>query len=127
MKTLSLTFKVASLGFALLASGAAWSNTIITVQSGPGSINTTNTGTAGTSANPWTITESITAISPFVLNLTNSATNPVGPDNSAGSLHLFAKWLSVTITNNTSSAWSSFDFELQSVLGTPSTDGDGLS
>src|SRR5262249_15632205 len=37
------------------------------------------------------------------------------------------KWFLKTVTNNTGSAWTSFELELQEILGVPSSDGDGLS
>src|SRR3982751_286784 len=36
-------------------------------------------------------------------------------------------WLSTTVTNNSGSDWTSFEFELQKALGTPSNELDGLS
>ena len=113
---------------AALASTSAFSQTTASVQSGPGTIGF-NFGTAGTQANPWIITETITGnnTTPVVLNLTNTQSGAVGPANTTGSAHAIGKWFSKTVTNNTNAAWSSFDLELQQVLGTPSTDGDGLS
>lgn len=55
------------------------------------------------------------------------SSSAAGAGNSTGSVHSAGKWLAKTVTNNTSSTWTSFDLELQSVLGTPSTNGDGLS
>jgi hypothetical protein len=36
-------------------------------------------------------------------------------------------WFQKVVTNNTNTTWTSFEHELQSTLGTPSSDGDGLS
>ena len=105
----------------------AYAQTTVSLTSGSGTVGTLNTAPAGTQAAPWTLAETITAIVPLVINFTNPQTEPVGPTNSTGTGHSYGKWISVTITNNSSSAWSSFDLELQSVLGTPSVDGDGLS
>ena len=93
---------------------------------------TFNFSTAGTQANPWIINETISGagVAPVVLNLTNAQTDAVGPTNTLGGAatgFTFGKWISKTVTNNTTAAWTSFDLELQSVLGTPSTNGDGLS
>ena len=110
-----------------MASGAALSQTSATYVSGPGSISTYDFTKAGTLADPWLLSENFTGIGPLVINLSNLQTHPVGPQNDTGSGHSYGKWFSKTVTNNTASAWTSFDLELQSVLGTPSTDGDGLS
>ena len=111
---------------ALMASGSAFSQTTLSVQSGPGSVTSFNFGTTGTSADPWLISESITGIAPVVLKLTAEQGGAVGPGNS-GTGFGTGKWITKTVTNNTGSAWTSFDLELQSVLGVPSVDGDGLS
>ncbi|MEP7100481.1 MAG: hypothetical protein ABI781_08225 [Burkholderiales bacterium] len=128
MKNLNFPTKLALATLTALASASAFSQTTATVQSGPGTIGF-NFSTAGTQANPWIITETITGnnSTPVVLNLTNLQTGAVGSTNSTGSTHAIGKWFSKTVTNNTNAAWSSFDLELQQVLGTPSTDGDGLS
>lgn len=47
------------------------------------------------------------------------------PDNIG--VHRNAFWLTKVVTNATGVAWNFYDHELQSVLGVPSTDGDGLS
>jgi len=44
-----------------------------------------------------------------------------------GTIHSYGRWIQKEVTNNTGIAWTSFEMELQSVLGTPSTNGDGLS
>jgi len=127
VKDIASHLKFAALVAATVASASAFSATTASVQSGPGTI-TYNFGTAGSQANPWTISENITSnAAPVVLQLTNPESGAVGPTNSTGSGHAIGKWFSKTVTNNTASAWSSFDLELQQVLGTPSTDGDGLS
>jgi hypothetical protein len=112
---------------AALAATAAGAATTLTVESGPAGSVTLDSSTAGTNGDPWLMTESVGAVAPVVVRLDNPDTNPVGPDNSTGSGHAFGKWFSKTVTNNTSDVWTSFDLELQSELGVPSVDGDGLS
>jgi hypothetical protein len=84
--------------------------------------------TQGAPGTPWLINETMTAAG------TLEFTNPTGGSaladgNPTGSapVHTFGKWISKTVTNNTGLAWTSFELELQVVLGTPSLDGDGLS
>jgi hypothetical protein len=36
-------------------------------------------------------------------------------------------WFAKTVLNNTAAPWTSFELELQQILGIPSPDGDGLS
>lgn len=104
----------------------AYAQTTVGITSGAGTVGILNTAPTGTQAAPWTLVETISTVSPFVVRFSNPQTEPVGPTSSISG-YTYGKWLSLTITNNTASAWSSFDFELQSVLGTPSVDGDGLS
>ncbi|MEO5939215.1 MAG: PEPxxWA-CTERM sorting domain-containing protein [Sphingomonas sp.] len=105
----------------------AYAQTTVSYTSGPGSAGALNTAPAGTQAAPWTLSESITGIAPLVISFNNPQTEPVGPTNSAGGSFAYGKWIALTITNNSGFAWNAFDLELQSVLGTASTDGDGLS
>jgi hypothetical protein len=100
--------------------------TTITLVGGTGSL-AYNVGTAGTQAAPWTLTEGIT-VGPMVLEFSEATGgSPVGPDNPTNSGHVYGKWFQKTVTNNTGEDWTSFEMELQSVYGVPSTDGDGLS
>jgi len=100
--------------------------TIITVQSGGIVIGSQNTATAGTQAAPWTIAETMTAAG--ILNLADPTDGvplqqPSTPPGGFGS----GSWFSKTVTNSTGADWTSFELELQEILGTPSPDGDGLS
>lgn len=118
---------VAAASASALAIAPAYAATTVTYTSGPGSAGVLNTAPAGTQAAPWTLSETITGIAPLVISFNNPQTEPVGPSDSTGLGYAFGKWITLTITNNSGFAWSSFDLELQSVLGTASTDGDGLS
>jgi hypothetical protein len=121
-------FALCAVTLLLVCSISASADTVITYVSGPATLDSYNTTTAGASATPWTIGETFTGVSGLVLELSsNTGGSPVGPDNSTGTIHSAGKWFSKTVTNNTGVAWTSFEIELQSVLGVPSTDGDGLS
>lgn len=85
-----------------------------------------NTSTTGSSSNPWTITETLSA--PLTLKFdAGSGVSPVGPGNPTLSGHVNGRWIEKTVTNNSGAVWTSFELELQVILGTPSLDGDGLS
>ena len=102
--------------------------TIITVQSGGVSLNSTNTSTVGAIATPWIINESMTGAGTLKFDAVDlTGVSPVGPGNPTGSGHSTARWIAKTVTNNTDVTWTSFELELQTVLGIASTDGDGLS
>lgn len=111
---------------AALVAVAGQAATIISVQSGGITLNSTNTGTAGTQADPWTISESMTGAGVLQF-LADPNGSPVGPENTTDSGHSTGRWISKSVTNNTGIAWTSFEVELQLVLGTPSGQGDGLS
>ncbi|MDB5812288.1 MAG: hypothetical protein JWN94_4410 [Betaproteobacteria bacterium] len=110
-------FAALALCFAVPAPAAT-----IGVQSGGITLNSTNTATAGTFANPWLINENMT--SPGILVFSNT---PLGNANPTGSGHDEGRWFSKTVLNNTGATWTSFELELQVRLGTPSGQGDGLS
>jgi|GEM_PF-1150572 len=112
---------------ATCAAAPAFAQTTVAYTSGPGTVGTFNRAPAGTQAAPWTLAETFTGIGPLVVSFNNLQTEPVGPTDGTGIGYTYGKWIALTITNNSSSVWSSFDLELQSVLGTASTNGDGLS
>jgi PEP-CTERM motif len=83
-----------------------------------------NLATTGTKADSWTIAESFTTAGPSVLQFSDKDGVPLanGVDGfSSGS------WVTATVTNNSGSDWTSFEFELQKTLGTTSNEMDGLS
>ncbi|MGH8681438.1 MAG: PEP-CTERM sorting domain-containing protein [Burkholderiales bacterium] len=94
----------------------------ITVQAGGISINSTDTTAAGTLADPWLINESMTSAGTLRFE-----SEPLGADNPTGSGHDRGKWVQKTIINDTGITWTSFELELQVILGTASGQGDGLS
>jgi hypothetical protein len=118
---------IAFVAFTLLFSVPAWS-TVISLESGSASIGY-NTSTVGSKADPWTIAETFTT-GPVVLKFATPegvSGSPLAPGNPTGSGHTYGKWIQKTVTNNTGVAWTSLELEVQSTLGIPSTEGDGLS
>lgn len=106
----------------LMISTQAFATTFIT---GDPELTGYNTGTTGSSAAPWTIAESLTG--PLTLQFTSDTGGSALGSNMTGTGHYYGKWFEKTITNDSGIAWTSFELELQSVFGTPSVDGDGLS
>ena len=98
--------------------------TVVAVQSGGIVIGATNTATAGTQAAPWTIVETMTALGTLRMSDTDGT-----PLQSPSTIAPFVSgnWFTKTVTNNTGGAWSSFELELQEILGTPSSDGSSAS
>ena len=96
---------------------------VFSVANGGIVIGAQNVATAGnTSGTAWTVTETMTAAG--TLSLTDTDGNPL-----SGALGGFAagSWITKTVTNNSGVVWTSFEMELQQVIGTPSGEGDGLS
>ena len=104
----------------------ATADSVITVNSGPTTA-IANTSTAGSSADPWTITQTYSGSGGAKLQFDSESGSPIGPGNPTGSGHTNGRWLEITITNDTGMPWTSFEFELQAILGIASSDGDGLS
>jgi hypothetical protein len=119
-KLILLVVIVFSLGLYAIA------DSVITVHTGPTTA-IANTSTAGSLVDPWTITQTYSGAGGAILQFDNEGGSPVGPGNPTGSGHWNGRWLEITITNDTGMPWTSFEFELQAILGTASSDGDGLS
>jgi len=113
--------KLSAAAFALTCAGYA-SSASVTVQSGGIALNSIDTTNVGNQGDPWLINETMTSAGTL-----RFAENPLGGDNPTGSVHAAGKWITKTILNNTGNTWTSFELELQVVLGTPSSNGDGLS
>jgi hypothetical protein len=92
----------------------------IAVQSGGITLNSDNTGAAGSSADPWLINETMTAPGTLIIR-DFGAGNPTGTGHSRG------RWFEKTVINDTGVDWTSFELELQVILGTASVGCDGLS
>lgn len=99
--------------------------TTITVESGGITVNSYNTTNTGSQANPWLINETMTSAG--TLRFAVETGSPLGTGNPTNSGHTHGRWISKTVTNASNEVWTSFELELESELGTASTDGDGLS
>ena len=102
------------------------SATTITVAGGGVVVDSFDTTTVGSSADPWLLNETMTGAGLVALTSEEAGEHALG-DNTTGSLHNFGKWLSKTIVNNSGISWTSFELELRVVPEEPSLDGDGLS
>jgi hypothetical protein len=123
MKRLGQACTAFLLAFAVVGSGAHAA--AITVQSGGISINSTNTAAAGTLADPWLIDETMTSAGTLRF-AGDTASGPLGNDNPV-TTHARGKWIQKTILNDTGVTWTTFELELQVILGIASGQGDGLS
>lgn len=112
--------KLALVAVAAMAAISVAPAATITVESGGLSITTFDDSTAGTESDPWLLEESVTGTGTLKWAGGLGGSVP-GISQSAG------KFLEITKVNNTSNAWTSFELELQVILGTPSGEGDGLS
>jgi hypothetical protein len=115
----SLQLSVAA--FAFVCAGYA-SSAVISVEAGGILLNSTDTTKPGTDVDPWLINETMTSAGTL-----SFARVPLGDDNPTGTVHSRGKWISKTVLNSTGDTWTSFELELQVILGTPSGQGDGLS
>ncbi|HBA73690.1 MAG: hypothetical protein A2X82_07240 [Geobacteraceae bacterium GWC2_55_20] len=98
----------------------------LSVESGGITVSSYDFSSYGTSTAPWIINEDMT--SSGTLKFESAAGGYVLPTNPSGTgTHSSGAWFRKTVTNNTGSAWTSFELELQVILGTPSLNGDGLS
>jgi hypothetical protein len=115
--------------FSAVQVGAA---TTATMVSGSGSLNSYDFSNFGDQASyPWLINETITGNNPFLIrfdsNVLTNLASPLSPGTLAHSIHQSGKWFQKTVLNDTNTAWTSFELEVQSTKGVASTDGDGLS
>jgi hypothetical protein len=108
---------------ALLSSGSSlFGVPVFSVANGGIIITSQSTaGPASTQATAWTVNETMT--SPGTLSLSDTDGTPLGtlPGFTNGS------WITKTVVNNSGVVWTSFEMELQQILGTASGEGDGLS
>jgi len=116
----------------LLMVSPVWADTVITYESGPINVNSYDTTTVGSLADAWLLNETFSSVAAGVSNfsgfsVTGAPSDALAPGNPTGTAHSTGKWMTKTVINNTSDTWTSFELELQTILGTPSTGGDGLS
>jgi len=108
---------------AAIAAASPAAALVVSVQSGGiASLTSDSSGTGATAATAWLLDETMTSAGTIFLS-----DRPLGGGNATGTIHSFGKWFSKTVLNDTGATWTSFELELQSVLGVPSTGGDGLS
>jgi hypothetical protein len=84
----------------------------------------------GSELAPWLLDESFSFVAQGTVQLSDTDGQPLAtPTDVLDPLFSFqsGNWFKKTVTNNTLFAWSSFEIELQQILGTPSGNGDGLS
>jgi hypothetical protein len=106
----------------------AQADPIVAPVSGPFALNSFNTSSLlGAQATPWTIVETFTGVGSGILALRDDDNDSLGPGNPTGTFHTTGRWIQKTVTNTSGVAWTSFELELQEILGTPSDDPDGLS
>ena len=118
---LALWVVVASVGLGGTASAAP---VTVSSLSAPLAVGSSNLATAGTKADSWVISESFTTAGPSVLQFSDADGVPLANGVTGFSS---GSWVSATVTNNTGSDWTSFEFELQKTQGTASNEMDGLS
>ena len=112
----------------LMGAVSANADPIVAPVSGPFLLNSFNTSSLlGAQVTPWTINETFTGVGSGMLALRDSDDDSLGPGNPTNTLHQTGRWIQKTVMNTSGAAWTSFELELQEILGTPSDDADGLS
>jgi hypothetical protein len=79
----------------------------------------------GTRDNPIVIAEELNSATPVTLTI--RTTRPIRPFDASGLYANGILYMRIKALNNGGQAWIEFEFELQEILGQPSTFGDGLS
>ena len=97
---------------------------VVTSLGAPLTLNSSNLVTAGTSADPWLLDETFAAVAGGTLQFTDTDGDPLA---GAAELDSVGSWFTKTVLNNSGTTWTSFEMELQEILGTASGEGDGLS
>jgi hypothetical protein len=90
----------------------------------PLTLNSSDLTTAGTEADPWLLDETFTAVAGGTLQFTDTDGTPLAD---AIATHTSGSWFTKTVENDSGITWTSFEMELQEILGTASGEGDGLS
>lgn len=105
------------IGWVACAVGGAQAATVISSHSSPDLVVTSvDTSTTGAAAAPWAVSEALSGSGQGYLPFQADQGSPVGPDNPLGTLHSYGKWISKTVKNDTSVAWTSFELELQAIF-----------
>ena len=112
----------------LVGAVSAHADPIVAPVNGPFILNSFNTSSLlGAQATPWTINETFIGVGSGMLALRDSDDDSLGPGNPTNTSHSTGRWIQKTVTNTSGVAWTSFELELQEILGTPSDELDGLS
>lgn len=106
----------------LAALSAGLQGAVITVHSGGITLNSYDTTTPGTAADPYLISEDMKSAG--ILELSRA---PLGSFNTTGSGHSYGKWFAKTVLNASLDVWTSFEIEVRTDPGLPSSNFDGLS
>jgi hypothetical protein len=125
MKTTRKCFASTGLAIALaLMSGSSLCAVPVFTSLSPATITVTSQSTAGTASTigtAWALNETMTGAG--TVSITDTDGVPLGTLTPYAS----GSWITKTVLNNSGVTWTSFEMELQEILGTPSPDGDGLS
>lgn len=116
---------VAAAGLCLMATVPANAAPVVLQSLSPSlTVGGSNLATAGTQNDTWTVAEGFSNTGPVVLQFSDVDGVPLANGVAGFSS---GSWISATITNNSGTDWTSFEFELQKTLGTASNELDGLS
>ncbi|MBN2243056.1 MAG: PEP-CTERM sorting domain-containing protein [Acidobacteria bacterium] len=125
LRFLATTFSAALLAFAI-AIPQAWAGPVtvngLTFSEVSAGFTITGGSGTGTEQDPIVLNETVTG-----LDVTLSIEGMPQFGNLTGSGHSTGFAIQKVVTNNTGIDWDFYDHELQEILGTPSSDGDGLS
>ena len=127
-KMVVLSFAVVML-FASTALAAPLTLNGITFTETTGDFTITGALGAGSSSDPFILNETVTGLDVTMSIEGLAAYGLPGDPLSEESIgfHNSGFYLTKIVTNNTGATWNFYDHELQEILGTASTDGDGLS
>ena len=90
-----------------------------------GGFHITGVSGTGTRDDPIVVEEELNSATPVTLTI--RTTRPIRPFDPSGAYANGILHMRVVTLNNSGQAWIEFEFELQEILGRPSTFGDGLS
>ncbi len=90
-----------------------------------GGFHITGASGIGTKDDPFVVTEEFNSATPVTLTI--RAAKPIQPFGVPGDFATGMMYIRIDALNNGGQGWVEFQFELQSILGKPSTDDDGLS
>lgn len=107
------------------AGNKVWSCGPYSVSDELGGFRITDVSGKGTRIDPVVIDEELDSSTPVTLTI--RTTRPIVPFDPAGDYASGQLYMRINALNNSGKPWVEFEFELQSALGRPSDDADGLS